>query len=259
MSWLNLLTPTAAVLAVFLAAAALLQSIRNSRALRSIHDRLADAGFAAKEVEVAALKKIGDVPTATAAAAASSGEDRPQREPRPKSSPLRTSWIVGAIIIVGLIAVGWILFGGNSSSSGSTAAAPATNTTTTPGLGTGTTPPTHPVVVTACSHVTPVASPSSVTVSVYNGSGVAGAAGQIVSPKLSSVGYAIGVIANAQETQPLTTTAIQYAKARDANAACNVAAVLGVKGSHVVLMTPAQRTQAGTSNVAVLVGTDIAH
>ena len=247
---------------MFLAAAALLQSIRNSRALRSIQDRLADAGFAAKEVEVAALKKIGDAPIAATVVVETAQEEQPRQQPRPKDPPLRTSWIVAAIIIVGLIAIGWILFGGSSSSSSSAAVSGATstmNTTTTAGLGTSTTPVTHPVVVTACSHVTPLASPSSVTVSVYNGSGVTGAAGQIVSPKLSTVGYAIGVIANAQETQPLTTTTIQYAKASDANAACNVAAILGVKGSHVVLMTPAQRTQAGTSNVAVLVGTDVAH
>jgi hypothetical protein len=48
-SWLNLLTPSAAVIAIFLAIALVVQSFRHGRAIRRLEQQLASSGLSAND------------------------------------------------------------------------------------------------------------------------------------------------------------------------------------------------------------------
>lgn len=253
MSWLNLLTPSAAVIAIFLAIAVVVQSFRHGRAIRRIEQQIASAGIAAYDPTLDRLKALSGLSESGAA---------DSRTKRLLSS--RNLIIAGVVVLVLIVAGGaWALLRQGGSTATSTTASSKTTThatTTQPSTSTATTTTTTtPAVTAVCATATPIATPSAVTVSLYNGSGVAGAAGKVLSPKLSAVGYAVGTVADAPGgVTDARTSKVEYVSKSDINAACSVATALGIPTTHVVPLTLLTATQAGTANVVVLIGTDIA-
>lgn len=253
MSWLNLLTPSAAIIAIFLALALVIQSFRHGRQIRRLEQQIASAGLSAYDPSLERLKTLSGLSETTPA---------PDTAPRAPIASRRTQIIVavvvGALIVAGLA---WVVVSRNNSSSNASASAKSTTrptTTTHTATKTGTTT-TKPASTSPCANATPVSSPSATTVSVYNGSGVVGAAGKVVGPKLSSVGYALGTIGNAPTGMAsVAVTSIQYVTKANLGAACSVATALGVASAHVAPLTLIPASTAGNAGVVVLVGKDIA-
>jgi len=254
-SWLNLLTPSAAIIAIFLALALVIQSFRHGRQIRRLEQQLASAGLTAYDPTLERLKALSGL---------SEGKPEPGASGRKPIASRRTQVIVAAVVAV-VIAAGivWAVAFHKSSSSKAGASAKSKTSATKPthtATSTGTTTTTtRPVSTSACANATPVSNPSATTVSVYNASGVAGAAGKIIGPKLSSVGYAIGTVGNAPNGMTdAAVSSIQYVSTSDLDAACSVATALGVAPTHVTSLTVMPASQAGTAGVVVLVGRDIA-
>ncbi len=253
MSWLNLLTPSAAIIAIFLALALVVQSFRHGRQIRRLEQQIASAGLTAYDPSLHRLKTLSGL---SESKPAGSEGGRPIASRR---TQIVVAGVVGALIVAG---VAWIVVARNSSSSKASASAkPTTHTATThTATSTGTTTTTRPAAALTCANATPVSSPSATTVSVYNGSGVVGAAGKVVAPKLSSVGYTLGTVGNAPTgVSDAAVTSIQYVTKSDLDAACGVATALGVAARHVTSLTLVPASQAGNAGVIVLVGRDIAY
>lgn len=254
MSWFNLLTPSAAVIAIFLAIALVIQSFRHGRQIRRLEQQITSAGLTAYDPTLERLKALSGLPDKKDRSGA--GADG-----RVPIASRRTQIIVATVVAV-LIAAGvaWAVMSHNGSSSARPGASAKSTTKPTPthrSTPTGTST-TH-VVTASCATAAPVTSPSTVTVAVYNGSGVAGAAGNVVGPKLTSVGYSVGTIANAPNgVSDTPVSSVQYVTRSDLDAACSVATALGVAPAHVTALTLLPVAQAGNAGVLVLVGRDIA-
>jgi hypothetical protein len=254
-SWLNLLTPSAAVLALFLGIALVIQSIRHGRQIKRIEQQISTAGLASYDPTLARLKELSGLSEQRAPAAPA--EPRTPRTPGNRRPLIIAGVIVGVVIVAG---IAWaLLAGGSSSSSASSTTTTHTHTGTKTHTATATTgATTQSAAASVCAHVAPFTSPSSVSVTVLNGSGVAGAARDVVSPKLSGVGFNIGTVSNAPTTDD-PTTSIQYVAKADIPAACSIATTLGVPPGNVAALTVIPTSQAGTSGVVVVVGKDTAH
>jgi LytR cell envelope-related transcriptional attenuator len=253
-SWLNLLTPSAAIIAIFLALALVVQSFRHGRQIRRLEQQIASAGLTAYDPSLQRLKTLSGLSESKPA-----GSEAGRQPIASRRTQIVVAGVVGALIVAG---VAWIVVARNSSSSKARASAkPTTHTATThTATSTGTTTTTRPAAALTCANATPVSSPSATTVSVYNGSGVVGAAGKVVGPKLSSVGYTLGTVGNAPTGVPnAAVSSIQYVTKSDLDAACGVATALGVAARHVTSLTLLPASQAGNAGVIVLVGRDIAY
>jgi len=253
-SWLNLLTPSAAIIAIFLAIALVIQSFRHGRRIRRLEQQITSAGLTAYDPTLERLKALSGLSDKKDRSAA----DADGRQP---IASRRTQVIVATVVAL-LIAAGvaWAVTSRNSSSPAKPSASARSTTKPTPthkttSTGTST---TH-VVTASCATATPVTSPSTVTVAIYNGSGVAGAAGNVIGPKLTSVGYSLGTIGNAPNgVSNAPVSSVQYVSRSDLDAACSVATALGVAPAHVTALSLLPASQAGSAGVVVLVGKDIA-
>ncbi len=245
-SWLNLLTPSAAIIAIFLAVALVVQSIRHGRQIRRIEQQINSAGIASYDPTLDRLKELSGL------------SERPDAVGRTRTERGRRPLIIAGIVLAAIIVAGiiWALFGGGGSSSRSSASTGAARTQTS---ATHTTTRTATTAASLCANVAPVASPAAVTVSVYNASGVAGAARNIVAPKITGVGYTLGTVGNAPGAAVSAASSIQYVTKTDIPAACSIATALGVAPTRITALTVVTPQQAGTSRVVVVVGKDIAH
>jgi hypothetical protein len=254
-SWLNLLTPSAAIIAIFLALALVVQSFRHGRQIRRLEQQIASAGLTAYDPSLQRLKTLSGLSESKPA-----GGEAGRQPIASRRTQIVVAGVVGALIVAG---VAWIVVARNNSSSKASASAkPTTHTATThTATSTGTTTTTtRPAAALTCANATPVSSPSATTVSVYNGSGVVGAAGKVVGPKLSSVGYTLGTVGNAPTgVSNAAVSSIQYVTKSDLDAACGVATALGVAAGHVTSLSLLPASQAGNAGVIVLVGRDIAY
>jgi LytR cell envelope-related transcriptional attenuator len=252
-SWLNLLTPSAAIIAIFLALALVVQSFRHGRQIRRLEQQLTSAGLASYDPTLERLKALSGLAKPT-----------PQKETttRQPIASRRTQVIVATAVGM-LIAAGiaWAVVAHKSSATTGTSAKPTAHPTRTSHASTATGPTTtRPALTSACATAAPDSNPSATTVSVYNGSGVAGAAGKVVGPKIASLGYTLGTIGNAPNgVSNAAVSSIQYVARPNLNAACSVATALGVAPSHVSGLTVMPASQAGNAGVVVLVGRDIAY
>jgi hypothetical protein len=254
-SWFNLLTPSAAVLAIFLAIALVIQSFRHGRRIRRLEQQIASAGLTAYDPALERLKAISGLSEKKQRSGTGDDAHAPIASRR---TQIIVAAVVGALIVAG---VAWAVVSRNSSTAAKRgASAKSTTTTTHRATRTGTTGSTTTHAVTAsCATAAPVASPSSVNVAVYNGSGVPGAAGNVIGPKLTSVGYSVGTIGNAPSgVSGAAVSSVQYVTRADLDAACSVATALGVAPAHVTALTLMPASQAGNAGVVVLVGRDIA-
>lgn len=135
-------------------------------------------------------------------------------------------------------------------------------TPTTPGTTTGkaTTTTAAAPVAGVCTNVKPLDDPGAVSVSLFNASGVTGAALGTTWPKLQAAGYGQGAIINEPNgTSDLAKSSVQYVKRADRPAACAVAKELGF--NRVIPLDGYTPDQVGgdSVNVLVVVGIDLAN
>lgn len=246
MEWVDLVTPALAVIGVFLGVGLIVQSIRHSRAIRRLEDRLAGTGAAAADAPLQRLQELQQRVTTSTGRAGLGG-----RTP-----------VIAALAVVGVLVVAgaaWALVL-RDSGGGDTAGGPGVTTPdgTTTGRGTTAQPPADPNL---CRNVAPLDDNALTTVTIFNASGVEGAARTRVQPEVSIKGYTIGQVANPPDGRSdLETTVVQYVAQEDRNAACNVARDLRIRPLKVTPLEGFSADQVGGDqvNVVVLVGLDLA-
>jgi septal ring-binding cell division protein DamX len=247
MAWLDLVTPSAAILGLFAAVGLIIVAIRQGRAIRRLEERLARQGEAATP---APLQRIAEL---QARQKVSSGTPSLERQLR----------MVGAIVVVALVivlAIGgiWYLFVRGDGDSGATAQEPAAATTTT--STTGTAPqPLNPVDSTLVpSDVPSLDDPSQYTVAVFNASGITGVARTVVAPALQNEGFQVptSLVTNPPDGATDRAQSVVMWTQGNKRVAWNVAKVLGIKRAPPLDgYTPAQ---VGNAAAIVLVGKDLA-
>lgn len=245
MEWVDLVTPALAVIGVFLGVGLIVQSVRHARAIRRLEDRLAGSGAAAADAPLQRLQELQQ------RAATSSGGG---------GSLGRTPLVAAAAVIALLVLAGgaWVVF--LRDSGGGDTAAPGT---TAPGTtaSTGTTSTAAPADPNLCRNLTPLDDNALTTVSIFNASGIEGAARGKVQPEISIKGYTIDTVDNPPDGRSdLETTVVQFVTPEDRNAACNVARDLKIRPLKVTPLEGFSAEQVGGDevNVVVLVGVDLA-
>jgi LytR cell envelope-related transcriptional attenuator len=230
--WLQLLTPSLAILALFAAAALLVQSVRHGRAIRRMEERLAERG--GSPASQAALDRIAQLQAR--ASTSQGGLPEPRR-------PGRIGAVGGAsVAVLALVGVGsWYLFArGDDGKARPRTTRPASVPT----------PSSNEVPAT----VPPLENKANYTVAVLNASGVEGAARLNVAPQVSASGYQVGNIGNAVRND-LARSLVMFAPGEQV-VAWNVA-----KDLHITKITPldgAAAPDVGNSDAVVIVGKDLA-
>ena len=248
MEWVDLVTPALAVIGVFLGVGLIVQSIRHSRAIRRLEDRLAGTGAAATDAPLQRLQELQQrATTSSGRGAALSG---------------RTPVIAAAAVIALLVVAGgaWAVFL-RDSGGGDTSGGPGLTTTNGGATSTGKTTSAPPADPNLCKSVTPLDDNALTKVTIFNASGIEGAARGKVQTEIGIKGYTVGLVANPPDGRSdLQVTVVQYATPDDRNAACNVARDLGIRPLKVTPLEGFSADQIGGDdvNVVVLVGVDIA-
>lgn len=242
MAWLDLVTPSAAILALFGVVGLIVVAIRRGRAIRRLEDRIARMGGAADE---APLQRIAEL---QARQRVSEGTPGMQRQ-------LRTGAVVGVVALVLVLAIGgvWYLFvrdgGSAANADGSTPRTAQTGNSGNPQR------PGDSTLVPA--DVPPLANHGQYRVAVFNASGVSGIAGNIVAPRLQNEGYQVPLVANPPDGATGRRESVVMWSRGKKLVAENVAKALGIKRAPPIDGYTPQ--QVGNADVVVLVGLDIAH
>jgi LytR cell envelope-related transcriptional attenuator len=240
--WIDLLTPSAAVLALFFSIALVVQAWRHSRAIRRIEQRLASNGTAGAEAPLERIVELQQRITTSQGV-------RPRAASPGYSDKAVLATITAAILVLG--AGGWYFFlrdGGSGTAGG------GANTTAQTGPAATTSIPVDPTAVPANP---PDVDPGTVTVALFNASGVEGAARNVVSAQVEQFGYVLGVVENPPDgTSDLTESVVQFAKGKR-GAGANVAKDLGIET--LVPIEGLTPEQTGDADVVVLVGLDLAN
>lgn len=236
--WLDLLTPSAAALALLLVIAVVVQAIRHGRAVRRLESRLAEREGAGARVSLDRLRSL------QARSGISEGIDIPRPGLRGLGIALST------LVVLGGMGVGaWYLF---IREDGATAVAP---TTTTPTTSTSPKPKPKPVGedpnVPANPDPLPL-SPGAYTVLVLNGTNIAGAAARTV-PLVQAGGY--GTVEPDNATEKVKVSYVMYLPDKQV-VADNVAKELGIKKHAPLDGYPEDRI--GDVDAIVVVGEDLA-
>lgn len=238
MGWLELVVPAAAVLALFLGIALLVQSIRHGRAIRRLEERLAEQGDAATR---ASLERIVQL---QARASTSTGS-------APRERNLRPLLLGGAIaLLVVVIGAGafWFLSRGDD---GDAAAqdTPTTQTTRTQA------PPDDGTTVP--EELPPLENKSQYSVAVFNASGVQGAARERVRPAITAEGYAdSGVTTDAPDgTSDLAVSVVMYSDGNK-RVGQQLATDLGIE--RAIPIEGLTDEQTGGADAVVMIGQDLA-
>lgn len=198
--WLDLLTPSAAAVAILIALAMVVVTIRQGRAIKRLEQRVADDDGAAARISLERLESLQR-------RAAAPGRFNP-------------ATVLATVLGVAVIATaGWYFFLKEDTTSISS---------TTPGTTTKTGPKKIGEIRTVPDPNPAPLTPSkgAYTILVLNGSGVAGAAGQGVAPIVRSFGYLTAPPDNA--TGSFATSVVVLLPGKD-NVADNIAKDLGIK------------------------------
>jgi hypothetical protein len=247
MEWLDLVVPSAAILALFGVVALVVVAIRQGRAIRRLEERLARSGDAAVD---APLQRIAELQARQRVSEGRSG---------PSAGQFRTAGVVALVAIALVCAIGgvWYLFvkdgGDSATASSNTPAQPAGASNGTP-----TTTVPKPVDSTLVPADPPdLADKSAYTVAVFNASGVSGAAADVIAPQLTNEGWTVSKVDNPPDGETgRTQSVVMYAKGKQ-DVAQNVAKALGIKRAPP--LDGYTSAQTGDADVVVLVGTDIAN
>lgn len=240
MGWLELVVPAAAVLALFLGIALLVQSIRHGRAIRRLEERLAEQGDAATR---ASLERI--VQLQARASTSTGAAPRGERNMRPI--------LVGGAIALAVVVVGagafWFM---NRGDGGDAAAqdAPAAQTTQTQA------PPDDGTTVP--QELPPLDNKSQYSVAVFNASGVQGAARDKVRPAITAEGYAdSGVTTDAPDgTSDLAVSVVMYSDGNK-RVGQQLATDLGIE--RAIPIEGLTDEQTGGADAVVMIGQDLAN
>lgn len=244
MEWLDLVVPSAAILALFGVVALVVVAILQGRRLRKLEDRLARTGEAAEE---APLQRIADL---QARHAPSSGGV--------SSGQMRAAGMIALVAVALVAAVGgvWYLFirddgGGGTAGSPAGATTQSTSSSTTPQAPT-------PVDATLLPENVPALPDKSIyTLAVFNATGIAGAAGDVVAPQLTGEGWSVPLVDNEpNQVTGLKKSIVMYSRGKQ-KVAWNVAKDLGLKNARPLDGYTAE--QIGNADVAVVVGLDLAN
>lgn len=248
MDWLEFVAPSAAIMALFIAVALVVQSIRHGRAIKRVEERLTQNGSAAVEASLERVQQL------QARAAISSGE-----APR---GVLRSALLalLGVLVIAGAgVAVWLFVLRGDGASAGSNPRQeppPAAATTTTGTV--GTTAPAGPGTTTAPGDVAPIANPARYELAVWNATGVVGAAGEGAAPLLIAEGWQVpeeNIQNEINGIRDLATSQVQYPEGQRRVAEA-VAQDLGIEA--VGPLDGYTEEQIGGADALVLVGEDLA-
>ena len=244
MDWLDLVVPSAAILALFAVVALVVVAIRQGRAIRRLEERLARSGDAALD---APLQRIAEL----------QARQRVSEGRKVSSGQMRTAGVVALVALALIAAIGgvWYLFvkGDGNTSAGVDEPALAAGASTKPSS-TTTPKPVDSTLVPA--NPAPVADRAAYTVAVFNASGVSGAARNTIAPRLTNEGWSIGKVDNPPDGETgRRQSVVMYAKGKQ-DVAQNVAKELGVKRAPPLDGYTA--AQIDNADVVVLVGTDIA-
>lgn len=242
MEWLDLVAPSAAILALFAAVGLVVQSIRQGRAIRRLEDRLAQGGGASVEAPLERVQQL------QARAAVSSGEG-----PRISRGTIRTALVAAAVVSgVALTGAGaWFALsrGGDDGDAADGPVATLEEDVAMP------TVPADPGTVP--EEPVPVSNPQRFEVAVFNGSGVTGAAAE-AGQRLTTEGWQVPDALIGDEPNGRTdvaTTVVQWNGDAQA-AAVAVAQDLDVDdASPLDGYTP---EQIGGADVLVVIGEDLA-
>lgn len=214
--------------------------------IRKLEDRLAERGDAAQE---ASLQRIAEL---QARHKVSSGTPSVRTQ-------LRAAGTIGLVALVILAAIGgvWYLFVRGDGGGGSGTSAGATTT-----AGTTTAAPPSPVDATLVpADVPPIPDKSIYTLSVFNATGISGAAGEVVAPALTTDGWTIPNDTVHIQNEPngvtgLKKSVVMYAPGKK-RVAWNVAKDLGLKNAKPLDGYTAE--QIGNADTVVVVGLDLAN
>jgi small-conductance mechanosensitive channel len=240
MDWVDLLTPSAAILALFAAIGLGIQSIRQSRHIRRLEEQVANGGGTAGKASLERLQQL------QARAKVSQGGVAPAGG----GGSLRTWAIAGvSVLVVALIGGAvWALFLRDSGDGTSTAKA------TTPKVRTTPLAPDRTDLVPAV--VPPLVNKGQYTVAILNGSGVSGAAGEKIGPLVAASGYVVGNVTNAP-TSTIKRSVVMFPKASGKIVAQNVAKDLGIRRARKVDGVSPETY--GDADAVVIVGKDLAN
>ncbi len=246
MAWLDLVVPSAAILALFGVVALVVVAVLQGRKLRRLEERLARTGEAAEE---APLQRIAEL---QARHSVSSGV------PSVRGS-LRMAGVVGLVALALVAAIGgvWYLFVRGGDGAGTQAGGTTTSTAST---GTAPVEPPTPVDTTLVPEtVADLPDRSIYTIAVFNATGIAGAAGDVVAPALVNEGWNIPAELIANEPNAVTglkESVVMFTRGKR-KVAWNVAKDLGV--TRAPPLDGYTADQIGNADVVVVVGLDLAN
>ena len=238
MDWVDLLTPSAAVLALFIAVGLVVQSIRHGRAIKRLEQGLAQAGGVAVEASLERIQQL------QARANISSGEVGP-----PSALLRRAGVIVAAVVallIVGGLTWAFFLRGGG----GDDALAGGNDRTISTPSGPPAVPPDQSTVP---DDLPPLENKSLYDVAVLNATEVPGLAGDVIGPRVENEGYQVPFIGDAPEG--LTTSVVMDAEGQK-RVGQNVADDLGI--AEATPLDGISPDQIGNADAVVLIGEDLA-
>jgi hypothetical protein len=239
MDWLDLLTPSAAVLALFIAVGLVVQSIRHGRAIKRLEQGLAQAGGVAVEASLERIQQL------QARANISSGEAMPP------SALLRRAGVIIAAVVAVLVIGGltWAFFLRDGGGDDALAGNGDDRTISTPS-GPPTVPPDQSTVP---DDLPPLENKSLYDVAVLNATEVSGLAGDVIGPRVENEGYTLGIVDDAPE--PLDTSVVMYAEGQK-RVGQNVADDLGI--AEATPLDGISVEQIGGADAVVLAGQDLA-
>lgn len=243
MAWLDLVVPSAAILALFGVVALVVVAVLQGRKVRHLEDRLARSGDAAEE---APLQRIAELQARHAVSSGTPGT----------GGSLRMAGVVGLVALALVAAIGgvWYLFVRDDGGGGTQAETPAatTSTSTTPAE-----PPTPVDTTLVPENVPDVPDRSIYTLAVFNATGIAGAAGDVVAPRLTNEGWSVPLIANEPNAVTgLKDSVVMFSRGKR-RVAQNVAKDLGLTRAPPLDGYTAE--QIGNADVVVVVGLDLAN
>lgn len=244
----------ALAIACVLMLAVVVAVILQTRRINSLERRLADRGESAED---APLRRLAELQARNEGASAGL-RSRPA---------LRPALTVAAVVVVVLLALGgaWMfVLGGDDPQEGAQAEAPAQQGAEGGGSGEGegeegetATAPDPVTATTVPASVPPITDTGMFSVKVYNASGVPGAAGDGVAPRLQTEGYQILRPDNypTGETD-VAESVVMYNGQENQEAAWNVATVLGITRTPPLEGLTVDQIEG--ADVVVVVGLDLA-
>lgn len=241
MEWLDLVAPSAAILSLFGVVGLVVVAIRQGRHVRRLEDRLSRTGDAASE---ASLQRIAEL---QARERVSTGTPSVARQ-------LRAGGIIALVAIALVVAIGSIWYVFVRDDGGPAGAVAEQGTTTEQDTATA---PAEPVDATLVPDEVPtIADKSIYTVTVFNASGEAGYANNVVAPKLTDEGWTVPLVANPpDQTSNLQESVVMFTTGKR-KVAWSVAKELEITRAPPIEGLTDE--QIGNADVVVLIGRDIA-